>query len=72
MPGGVPVLGGTGPGRGSCDAFNAYRFQRGTISLTVDEEWKTRLKPAHRRLVSIFTFPLLLRYGYLWPARSRQ
>ena len=51
---------------------NPMRFQRGTISLTVDEEWKTRLKPAHRRLVSIFTFPLLLRYGYLWPARSRQ
>jgi Sulfotransferase family len=50
---------------------NPMRFQRGTISLTVDEEWKTRLKPAHRRLVSIFTFPLLLRYGYLWPARSR-
>jgi hypothetical protein len=51
---------------------NPMRFQRGTIALTVDEEWKTRLKPAHRRLVSIFTFPLLLRYGYLWPARSRQ
>jgi hypothetical protein len=51
---------------------NPMRFQRGTISLTVDEEWKTRLKPAHRRLVSIFTFPLLLGYGYLWPARSRQ
>lgn len=51
---------------------NPMRFQRGTIALTVDEEWKTRLNPVHRRLVSIFTFPLLLRYGYLRPARSRQ
>ena len=31
MPGRVPVLGGLGPDGGSCDAFNAYRFERGTI-----------------------------------------
>jgi hypothetical protein len=51
---------------------NPMRFQRGTIALTVDDEWKKRLGPVQRGLVSIFTFPLLLRYGYLWPARSRQ
>ena len=31
MRGAVPVLGGTGSRRGSCDSFNAYRFDRGTI-----------------------------------------
>jgi Sulfotransferase family len=51
---------------------NPMRFQRGAIELAVDEEWKTRLNPAHRRLVSILTFPLLLRYGYLGSARLRQ
>jgi Sulfotransferase family len=51
---------------------NPMRFQRGTIALHVDEEWKTRLKPVDRRLVSIFTFPLLLRYGYLRQARWRE
>jgi Sulfotransferase domain len=50
---------------------NPMRFQRGTIELAVDEEWRSRLSPVHRRLVSIVTFPLLLRYGYLRPARPR-
>jgi hypothetical protein len=31
VPGAVPMLGGTGSRRGSCDAFNACRFERGTI-----------------------------------------
>lgn len=51
---------------------NPMRFQRGTIELAVDEEWRSRLSPVHRRLVSIVTFPLLLRYGYLRAARPRQ
>jgi hypothetical protein len=51
---------------------NPMRFERGTIPLRVDEEWKTRLKPVNRRLVSIFTFPLLLSYGYLRLDRPRK
>jgi hypothetical protein len=51
---------------------NPMRFQRGAIELALDEEWRSRLSPVHRRMVSVFTFPLLLRYGYVRPARSRQ
>ena len=51
---------------------NPMRFQRGAIELAVDEEWRSRLSPVHRRMVSLFTFPLLVRYGYLGPARPRQ
>lgn len=50
---------------------NPMRFQRGPIELALDEEWRSRLSPVHRRMVSVFTFPLLLRYGYLGPARQR-
>jgi Sulfotransferase family len=51
---------------------NPMRFQRGAVELAVDEEWRSRLSPVHRRMVSLFTFPLLVRYGYLGPARPRQ
>ena len=51
---------------------NPMRFQRGAIELALDEEWRSRLSPANRRMVSLFTFPLLVRYGYLGPARPRQ
>jgi Sulfotransferase family len=51
---------------------NPMRFQRGAIELALDEEWRSRLSPLHRRMVSLFTFPLLVRYGYLGPARPRQ
>jgi hypothetical protein len=50
---------------------NPMRFQQGPIELALDEEWRSRLSPVHRRMVSVFTFPLLLRYGYLGPARQR-
>jgi hypothetical protein len=51
---------------------NPMRFEQGKIPLHLDEEWRTRLNPVHKRLVSICTFPLLVRYGYLRPARLRQ
>jgi Sulfotransferase family len=51
---------------------NPMRFERGSISLHPDDEWRTRLKPVHKRLVSIFTFPLLLCYGYIRSARARE
>lgn len=51
---------------------NPMRFEQGTIRLSLDEAWKTQLNPLHRRLVSIFTSPLLLCYGYFRPARVRQ
>jgi Sulfotransferase family len=51
---------------------NPMRFEQGSIHLRVDEDWRTQLKPLHRRLVSICTFPFLWFYGYLGPARGRQ
>jgi hypothetical protein len=51
---------------------NPMRFQRGPVELALDEEWRSRLSPVHRRMVSLFTFPLLVRYGYLGPVRPRQ
>ena len=51
---------------------NPMRFERGSIPLHLDDEWRTRLNPVHKRLVSIFTFPLLLCYGYIRWARPRE
>jgi Sulfotransferase family len=51
---------------------NPRRFERGSIALHLDEEWRTSLNPVHKRLVSIFTFPLLLCYGYVRPTRTRE
>jgi hypothetical protein len=51
---------------------NPMRFDRGTIPLRIDDEWRTRLKPGQKRLISFFTFPLLLRYGYLGSGRVRE
>jgi hypothetical protein len=51
---------------------NPMRFEQGTIPLRLDDEWRLRLKPLHRRLVSFFTLPLLLSYGYLRLDRARK
>jgi hypothetical protein len=48
---------------------NPMRFQTGTISLRRDDDWRTMLPAGRRRLVSAVTMPLLLRYGYLHPAK---
>lgn len=42
---------------------NPDRFSR-TITLRKDFEWKERMRPAHRAIVTALTLPLLLRYGY--------
>jgi UDP-N-acetylglucosamine transferase subunit ALG13 len=43
---------------------NPMRFQTGHIPLRLDDEWRTRLAPKHRAMVSLITWPLLRRYGY--------
>jgi len=45
-------------------AGNPMRFRVGTIRLTVDDAWRSELPAARRRLVSLLTRPLLVRYGY--------
>lgn len=44
---------------------NPVRFQRGPISLRLDNEWENGARPIHKLLVDLMTFPLQRRYGYL-------
>jgi hypothetical protein len=44
---------------------NPNRFQTGTVELSPDDEWKKRMTRSERVIVSLLTWPLLLRYGYL-------
>ncbi|HEX6107752.1 MAG TPA: sulfotransferase [Gemmatimonadales bacterium] len=45
-------------------AGNPLRFQRGPVPIRPDVEWRSRLDPRARRVVTALTWPLLLRYGY--------
>jgi Sulfotransferase family len=42
---------------------NPMRF-RGRQPIRVDDEWRSAMRPADRRLVSLLTWPLLLGYRY--------
>lgn len=46
-------------------AGNPMRFRRGSIELRPDEEWRSGMQSADRRLVTAMTWPLLSKYGYL-------
>jgi hypothetical protein len=46
-------------------AGNPNRFQNGTVNLRLDEEWKEKMKRRHKTMVTMLTWPLLRRYGYL-------
>lgn len=51
-------------------AGNPMRFQQGAVELRADYEWKSKMKAADRRTVTVLTWPLLWRYGYLTDGRS--
>jgi hypothetical protein len=51
-------------------AGNPIRFLRGEVPIQPDAEWRTRLSPGARRLVTGLTWPLLVRYGFPLAARS--
>lgn len=44
---------------------NPVRFQTGRAKLQLDAEWKVKMKRSDRIIVTVLTWPLLLRYGYL-------
>jgi hypothetical protein len=44
---------------------NPMRFDRGPVTLRLDDEWRSRLGQRDRLLVSLLTSPVLARYGYL-------
>lgn len=43
---------------------NPSRFKTGTIELKLDEEWKTKMKKRDKFVLTMLTFPWLLKYGY--------
>jgi Sulfotransferase family len=43
---------------------NPARFNRGAVSLRLDDEWKENLTPTDRLFPTLVPLPLLLRYGY--------
>jgi hypothetical protein len=46
-------------------AGSLVRLQHGPVRITPDDEWKTALSQRDRRAVTLATWPLLRRYGYL-------
>jgi hypothetical protein len=50
--------------RGHSVAGNPSRFQSGTVSLRLDEEWRRSMRRTHRGLVTLLTLPQMLAYGY--------
>ena len=46
-------------------AGNPSRFNDGTVELRRDDRWRNDQPAWHRRLVTLLTYPLLRRYGYL-------
>jgi hypothetical protein len=51
---------------------NPHRLGRKQIQLRLDEEWRTKMRPRDRMIVTGITSPLALAYGYLGARRSRQ
>jgi Sulfotransferase family len=44
---------------------NPLRFTAGELQIRADDEWRSAMRAADRRLVTAATAPLLARYGYL-------
>ena len=44
---------------------NPSKFSKGSIQLTIDDEWRHKMSAAKRSLVTAMTWPLLWKYGYL-------
>ncbi len=43
---------------------NPNRFETGSVELRPDREWKDKMSPRDKALVTVLTTPLLQRYGY--------
>ncbi|HYU86708.1 MAG TPA: sulfotransferase [Kribbellaceae bacterium] len=66
-----PFLGGGAAALGENHLVdgNPVRFTKGSLALKVDDEWRSRLPAADRRVVTSLTLPMLFAYGY--PIRPR-
>jgi hypothetical protein len=45
-------------------AGNPVRMRTGRLALRIDDAWRSEMRPSDRRLVTLMTFPFLVRYGY--------
>lgn len=68
LPAGASPFAGGGrhflPGESHGCAGNPMRFQDGAIEVRLDEEWRSAMRPADRRIVSALTAGARHRYGY--------
>ncbi len=46
-------------------AGNPVRMRVGPLKLRLDDAWRSEMRPSDRRIVTLMTFPLLARYGYV-------
>jgi hypothetical protein len=46
-------------------AGNPIRFQQGAIKIRPDTEWREKMAPSQKYIVTALTWPLLGGYGYL-------
>jgi hypothetical protein len=44
---------------------NPSRFSTGAVKLRADDEWRRRMPTRHKRLVTLLSWPLSQRYGYV-------
>jgi hypothetical protein len=44
---------------------NRVRFERGSLTLHADEEWRSRMSTGQKLIVGALTLPLLIAYGYV-------
>lgn len=51
-------------------AGSRSRFTNGRIELQLDDDWRLRLSPASRRVVTALTLPQLIMYGYVGGQRA--
>lgn len=51
-------------GESHTQSGNPDRFQRGPVEIRLDDEWRSGMTAGKKLLVTLLTFPLLLRYGY--------
>ncbi len=72
---GMPQLGALDfngmPARYHSVAGNPIRFDRSPLRIEVDDEWRTRMKPTDRAVVTALTAPLLLRHHLLGARAGR-
>jgi hypothetical protein len=51
---------------------NPNRFRTGTVEISPDKEWAYHMKPGDKKLITLLTLPLLIRYGYPLAAGERR